>query len=637
MYRRTHWIVIASLLVLLFVVPSASAQSQTLRWHRWDSDIWVNSDGTFTVQEEYEVEFVTGEFTFGYRNIPFDLYESIRDIRVREGAAEYQESRSEQANTFYWIRSDDEYVINWYYPPTSNMTRVFTVEYTVVGGLFISEELGDRIFWKAVGPEHAFPIESSTVVIHVPPGATVDTTTDEPAAFGPSATITIADDRASVTYFTDYIPADQEFEVGVYFPHGFVPAVQPSWQADYEKEQAWKEGGRPIANLSLIGLGLLLLVGGPLGIYLLWLLAGRDPKVGAVPDYLSEPPSDLPPGLAGTLVDEKADLQDIIATLVDLARRGAIEMKEQENKLFGIALSKEFVFRKKDDFSGPLREYESLLLKEMFGRKTEIELDDLREKFYTAIPKLQKELYKESVEAGFFPSSPKSVRGRYLGLGIAGLVLSMGLGFCVTAALVGSVEAILCPFVSLGFTSIVLIIVSRAMPFKTREGALEAAKWEAFRTYLKEAERYTDLEGVTDQFDRYLPYAIAFGLERAWINKFSRVTSTPMPGWYIPLGYPHAYGTGGHGGTMSAGGSGGRDLRGQAARPAPSLDGMSDRMLGGLNTMSSGLFSMLNSTSRVFTSVPHSSGSSGGGFSGGGFSGGFSGGGGGGGGGAGFG
>lgn len=640
MHRRLRWlaIILAAAVLAFLLVPSAAAQEKSLRWHRWDSDIVINADGTFTVRETFEIEFTSGTFTFGTRNIPIERYESIRDFGVFEGGVAYGESRGQAANTFYTTIDDGEYVVYWYYPPTSNDTRVFTLEYTVLGGLFISEELGDNLFWKAVGPEHAFPIESSVVTVKLPPGATVQTSTDEPAAFGPNATITVSDDQTQVTYQADYIPVNQYFEVGVYFDHGVVPAVIPSWEEEYIQEQAWDENVRPMLNLLLGAVGVFLLIGGPIGVYLLWLFAGRDPKIGPVPDYLSEPPSDLPPGLAGTLVDEKVDLQDIMSTVVDLARRGVIEMEEQEKSVFGLKVSKDFVFRRVSESTEDLREYEKLLIEEMFGRRTEIDLDDLREKFYTAIPKLQRKIYKAAVEEGFFPASPKAIRGRYMGVGIAALVIAFGAGVC-SLTFADRAEAVLCPFVSLGIASIALIIASRVMPAKTRKGAEEAAKWNAFKDYLKNIDRYADLENVADQFDQYLPYSIAFGLERSWINKFSRVPSTPVPGWYIPIGYPVGSGralTGGSRGSMTrAPGAG--DLGDQVARSGPSLDGMSDGLFGGLDTMSTGLFSMLNSTSRAFTSVPKSSGSSGGFSSGGGFSGGFSSGGGGGGGGAGFG
>ncbi len=556
---------------------------------------------------------------------------------MSEGGTSYSQSSGKQPDTFNVTQDSSEYVVNWYYPSTTDQTRTFTVAYTVVGGLIIGDggsdprTSADRFFWKSVGPQHDYPVGSSTVTVYVPQGATVDTYV-EPYANGANGSYSIASDQKSVTFTASNIPANQYFETGLRFTHGFVPAVQPSWQAAYAQQQTWNDTLRPIANLAAGAVAFLLLILGLGGVYLLWLSRGRDPKVGPVPTYLSEPPSDLPAGLAGTLVDEKADMQDIIATLVDLARRGAIDMQEKEKSVFGLIKSKDFIYRRRDDFSEPLRPYESLLIREMFGHKSEIDLDDLREKFYTAIPKLQRELYKEAVKEGLFPASPQAVRTRWMGLGIAGIVLSTGVGFCAMAGLAGKVDAILCPFVSLGLVSVVMTVMGRVMPAKTRKGAEEAAKWDAFRAYLHNAERYKDLKEATDQFDRYLPFAIAFGLERSWVSKFSRIPSTPIPPWYYPVGMP--YGTYGRRAAMAGGvGTAGPDLRGGAVRPAPSLDGMSQSMFGSLNSMSEGLFSMLNSTSRVFQSAPSSSGSGGGGFSGGGFSGG----GGGGGGGAGFG
>ncbi len=621
----------------------AAAQTKTLRWHRWDADIQINGGGevsTFRVREEYEIEFIGGIFTFGFRNIPIDQFVELRDFRVGEGGVAYAEARNRAPNTFYVDRSSGEYVVNWFYPPTSDATRIFTVEYTVVQGIIINESLGDRFFWKAVGPDHDFPIESSTVVVRMPPGAVVDTNIT-PATFGPQASYELASDLTAVTFVGQNIAPGQAFEVGVRFPHGFVPDDIPPWQAEYEREQTWNDRGRPLLNLGLGLLSMTLLVGGAGGVYLLWLTRGRDPAVGPVPDFLTEPPSDLPPGVVGTLVDEKVDLQDIIATVVDLARRGVIEMEETESQVLGIRLGRGFVFRKKQAPDVVLLKYEGKLLDALFGGREEVGLEDLQEKFYSAIPGLQREMYAEAVRRGLFPASPKVVRGRYTAMGVAGLVLSLGAGMCAVGAFATTVDAVLCPFLSLGIVSVATLIAGQAMPAKTRLGAEEAAKWRAFRTYLREAERYIDLAEATDQFDRYLPYAIAFGLEKTWIGKFARIPATPQPGWYVPVG-GHRWGWSGDAGSGVMGKAvegAARDLRDEAVRPAPSLDNLSGRMSAGLNAMSAGLVAMLNATATTFTSVPQSSGSSGGGgFSGGGFSGGgFSGGGGGGGGGAGFG
>lgn len=645
-FRRRYWLAstfaaaIAVIIAVLLSFSTAQAQTKTLRWHRWDADIQINRDGTFTVQETYEIEFIGGPFTFGYRNVPLDQFESLSGFSVWEGSTIYQESFNEAPNTFYVQENDGEYVVNWFFPSTSDSTRVFTVEYVVNGGIIIDEEVGDRFFWKAVGPDHAFPIESSTITVRMPEGTQLEVNPDVPSPYfyGVDAGYTVADNKSSVTYNTVNIPAGQYFEVGIRFPNGIVPNVKPSWQEAYEAEQTYNDTVRGPLNLGLAALAVLLLIGGLGGVYLLWLFAGRDPDIGPIPSYLTEPPSDLPPAIAGTLVDEKADLQDIISTVVDLARRGVIEMEEHENKILGITASRTFTFRRVPNSTESLRDFERQLVNDMFGTRNEIELDDLNQKFYTYIPTLQRKLYDDVVKEGLFPVSPKAIRGRYLGLGIAGLVLAVGTGFCA-GTMIDRVDAILCPFIGAAVAAGALMIASGSMPVKTRRGAEEAAKWRAFKTYLQNTERFADLQNVTDQFERFLPYAIAFGLERSWINKFSRIPTTPMPGWYIPVG-GRPYYTGGQSGgdsgrMMREAGNQGRDLRGEAVRPAPSLDNMNQGMMGGLNAMSAGLMTMLNSTASTFTSVPQStsSGGGGGGFSGGGFSGG----GGGGGGGAGFG
>ncbi len=43
----------------------------------------------------------------------------------------------------------------------------------------------------------------------------------------------------------------------------------------------------------------------PVLLYIWWYRRGRDKPVGLVADYLPEPPSDLPPGMVGTMLDER--------------------------------------------------------------------------------------------------------------------------------------------------------------------------------------------------------------------------------------------------------------------------------------------------------------------------------------------
>jgi hypothetical protein len=170
-----------------------------------------------------------------------------------------------------------------------------------------------------------------------------------------------------------------------------------------------------------------------------------------------------------------------------------------------------------------------------------------------------------------------------------------------------------------------LMIVGRHMPRKTPQGAEEAAKWLAFKRYLQTIEKHGDLEAAKDKFEEFLPYAVAFGLERRLINQFAAVDA-PAPSWWGPVFLPgHGYGYGGGVAGQSIGEAGGPPgtLAGEGGK-TPSLAGMSEGIGTSLASMSAGLGAMLSSASTVLTSTPPSSSSSGGGggWSGGGFGGG---------------
>jgi uncharacterized membrane protein len=387
-------------------------------------------------------------------------------------------------------------------------------------------------------------------------------------------------------------------------------------------------------------LGLILLVGGPVAVYMLWYTRGRDVEQPVVAEYLSEPPSDLPAAVAGTLIDEQAELKDIIAGIMDLAQRGAIRMEEQQKEtMWGLGVSREFIFHL-EDASKAQYPHEQRLIQRIFGKKDERRLRDLQQKFYTAIPELKRELYQEVVRLGYFPQSPESTRQKWAVFSAFGLVGAVMLSFCSLVLFGDYSMAAACPGLALVSTMIALWVVSRHMPRKTPKGVEEAAKWLAFKNYLQNIEQYADLEVVKDKFEQYLPYAVAFGLERRLIHKFSAV-DTPAPHWWGPvLPYPPYYGGPSYGGgrTTTAGPTAGPiggppgPLAGEGVG-TPTLTGMSEGLGRSLSSMSDGLGALLTSASSTLTSTPPSS-SSGGGFGGGSFSGGGSFGGGGGGGGS---
>jgi len=600
---------------------AALAQDQSLFWQRYDVNITVQPNSDILVEEIQQINFTSGSFHFGFAAIPTDRLERITDVSVAEviqGAERAYTAGSTGTYGFTTANNKGNLEITWYFPPTRNSTHTYILRYRVVGGLRIYPA-GDQLWWKAIAPDHNFPIGASRVTVTLP--ATFPQDQLQIASYGAAATSSV-NPRGQVIFDAQNIPASTELEVRVQFPHGVVQANPPAWQAAFDRQQALG----PILTVVFGALGFVFLIGGLLAVYLLWYNRGRDRPAQLVPEVISEPPSQLPAGIVGTLVDEHADVKDIIASIIDLAHRGALRMEEQKKEGFlGIGSGSDFVFHLQDE-SKAVRPFEKTLIGKLFGHGgSERRLSDLRQKFYTAIPELQGELYQEVVQEGFFPSSPQSTRNRWSLLGVLGLIVAAGLAFMMEALLGSFSPWAGCPGAALAAAMIGLIIVGRAMPRKTPQGAEETAKWLAFKRYLETIEKHADLQAVKDKFDAYLPYAVAFGLERRLISQFAAVDA-PAPAWWGPVFVPgYGYPLPGHpgGGAHPVAGGPPGPLAGEKGG-APSLAGMSQSIGASLASMSTGLGTLLSSAGTVLTSTPptSSSGHGGGGWSGGGFGGG---------------
>lgn len=625
---------VSILVLLLFVsfnsVSRSFAQDRSLEWVKWNTYITDLDpvDNSFDVTEEYLIDF-NGTFRFGTAVIPANRLESISNLSVTVDGVQLENSFSgcarDQPGTFCFQRQSNEYALNYYFPRTiTDAILAIQIKYTVLGALRVYEG-GDQLWWDAIPEEHfGFPIREANVIINIP--SSVNVRPDDPVVtYGARGDVEITDTRI-VARAVNGVGGNEMFSVRMQYEH-IDNARQAAWQAGFDATRNFEETVAPLLNVLICGVSLLIGGGIPLFVFVRWRSRGRDPQVGPVPEYLSEPPSALPAGLVGSLLDEKADMRDILATLIDLARRGYIVIEEEKNEsAFGLIQNSEFTFKRTDKPDTDLRSYEKRLIKGIFtGSKMERTLASLRNKFYTVIPQLQTDLYKEMVKEDLFAVNPNETRGRW-GCGGVGLFIVGVFGFFMVAAVVESLALIMAIPIAFIIAGVATILFSNAMPAKTHKGALEAAKWNAFRQYLSNLDKYTDIENVVSRFDEFLPYTIAFGLDRLWMQRFRRVKNAAMPPWYSPvyLGGPYRRYTPGTPFRPVMGESGG--LPGDIARAGGSgsgLDDLSGGLSRGLESLSTGLTTMLNSASSVMTSAPQSSGGrSGGGFSGGGFSGG---------------
>ncbi len=554
--------------MLLLGVSAVSGQSnRTVFWQRWDVVI-DNVDTThnqFDVAEKYDMQF-GGSFHYGSRVISTDQLNSITNVQVSEAGQTLHQSCSGQPGTYCLEDTSDGLSITYYFLRTlTNTTETFEIDYTVSGALRIYSG-GDQLWWIAIPSDHSgFPIGSSTITVLLPSGFAPREGVDPVVTYGASGDVQVNGSTVVATA-TQQITGDQDFEVRVQYPHD-PNATAPAWQSSFDQDRAFQENVMPLISLGVIALSLIIAIGGALFLYSLYMRKGRDPRIGPVPTYLSEPPSDLPPAIVGTLIDERADPRDAISTIIDLAHRGYLAIEESQNEgVFGIGRSSTFTFKRSDKPLDGLRDFEQTMMSHLFGSGSmERTMDSLRNRFYMVISQIQNQLYQDLVTEQLFENNPNSTRAIWVGIAVVILAVALVLGFILLPLVKRYGFALALLPIAVGFVGVVAVMIGPAMPAKTRKGAEESAKWKAFFEYLQHLEKYTTVEEASQQFEQYLPYAVAFGLDKSWIHKFSRVQSMPIPYWYYPT-YIGPYRRGYIAGTpMTVGGFGGGGMPGGLA------------------------------------------------------------------------
>ncbi|HEX5633523.1 MAG TPA: DUF2207 domain-containing protein, partial [Gemmatimonadales bacterium] len=269
------------------------------------------------------------------------------------------------------------------------------------------------------------------------------------------------------------------------------------------------------------------------GMFSLWRRRGRDPRDLPV-SVQYEPPDTMSPAEVGTLLDQSADMRDITATLVDLAVRGYVRIEETvDESLFGLVKNREYVFHRVK----PREEWPSLLphewrvLSGVFrGDAGRVALSDLRNEFYRELPGIRTALMERLVERGYYPSRPDTVRGRWMAGAFATGFVSVLLGILVSPH-IGLTPV---PFIVGGLASAAIVaFFGWHMPARTVAGARVREKVLGFGEFLErvDGDRLRTVVKTPEMFERFLPFAMAYGVEKNWASAFEGIYREP-PGWY---------------------------------------------------------------------------------------------------------
>ena len=503
----------------------AQASGQTLAWDRLDVDLTVLPNGDLRVVETNTINFRSGTFTFGFRDIDTTRLTGVDSVTAFE-LPDGPSGTPVVLKVDQGRLSDTRYRIKFFLSkPAIFESRVVKLSYIAHGAIRYYPD-GDQLYWAAVYPDrNGWPVQASKVTVHLPSGATAA----KIESYGAPATGSGAGEGAITFNSQGAIASGQALEVRVQFPHGLISGEPPAWQAAYDADREFEETIKPRNNLLALLAALVTGLGGSALAAALWTTRGRDPNVPATAEYLSEAPN-IPPGLAGVLVDERADLRDVMATVYDLAKRKIILIKD------GTAEHpNDTVFVKGPNYGAALPQHDAIVMRALGldgNVRAERSLRGLRNYMIYQLPNIYETFYYALVQSGLYRQSPEQTRDAYRKFSIGLLITAGVLAAASVLWLHRMADMIYAVPIGLTLMAGAFYLVSKHMPVRTRAGAEMRARLEAFQRYLASVEKYTDVAQAKDIYANYLPFAVAFGLERSWTNAFERV-GVELPDWLL--------------------------------------------------------------------------------------------------------
>ncbi|MCI1278988.1 MAG: DUF2207 domain-containing protein [Nitrospira sp.] len=529
--RHAPRLLIVPLLCLLTFSHLLPAAARSFVLSRFDVELQVLSGGDLLVTETVSPRF-EGAWNGIERLIPIEYrtpqgfnYRLLLDrVTVTDEAGtplKVESSRERHYRNFrIWI------------PGATDATRTFVLKYRVRNGLKFFED-HDELYWNVTGDEWDVPIEQASVRIILPPQATGIRAQAFTGAYGAretAATVEIVGAGVGMT-MTRALGFREGLTAVVGWDKGIVAAPTALDQTQTFLVSNWA-----------LGIPLLVFI----VMYRLWATRGRDPRLRPI-TVVYEPPDRLTPAEVGTLVDDSPDTRDLTATVVDLAVRGYLRIAEQKAEhLFGLWSSTDYRFQR----TKPAQEwailppYERLLLEALFnGNATDdVSLSSLENRFYKSLPPIQDAIFESLQQRRYYAQRPDRVKQAYLIGGIAlGMLLTVAL-----SALAGQwgMAPMTCLWAGV-LSGLIVVGFGRIMPARTLQGtrALEGVLgFEEFLTRV-EADRFDRVVKTPELFEKFLPYAMALGVEKNWARAFESIVLT-SPVWYQGVD-PGGFNTGG--------------------------------------------------------------------------------------------
>lgn len=522
------------LLVVAFAVPkSAHALDTAFTISSFDSQVTIQKDGTLSVVETIDTVFSQSKHGI-FRDLPYayknaDGTTKYTNIEVQSvtdnGLATPFTVAINNANERIQIGDANVLVTG---------SQKYVISYTVTGILYATAS-ADELDWNITGDQWDVSIAKATATVTLPAPRFLGTTCYQ-GGHGSKETCTLSQFDASSTTITAAstrtLSPGEGMTVYATYTQGLVPILTGT-----------KPAGVPGSHNPLaVGIAALAI----LALFVLKILSIHRRRIQAEGSgnntimAVYDPPNGLRPGELSYLMTQSGSVDQVTATIVDLAVRGYLTITEiPKQGAFG---STDYTLHRTDKAAGDeLLEYEKLVLSTLFaGGAVDVTLSSLKNTYYTALTVIKEAIEKECEKKGFFSADEVKGNKTYLSLGIVGAVF---LGFAFWFgwnAIPASTAADAILGILLGMTVGSFFFSLAAATYfsaRTPQGHQVYLQAMGYKLFLSETEKYRQpFFERQNMFMDILPYAIVFGVTKKLAQAFQQMNvQPPAPNWYVGM------------------------------------------------------------------------------------------------------
>jgi uncharacterized membrane protein len=511
------------LLFLVFAGCSVSGfvHAQSYYYDNINVNIFIKPDSTFDVIEQ-QTYYLDGSFGYLFRDIELKDLDHISDVLVYDS-----EGRLLDKNSYDMSYQGNRLHIQWNFPRRtfSKELKTWTIKYTVHGGIRFFKDY-DELYWNAIFEDRDVNVKIADITVHLPEETDYEALSYIGKAGNNQTNYDYdAIDKKTAEFSKENIGPGEFLTISVSFPKGII-------------KKPFLYRNQLIALITIL-IALLIPIIVFIKAFREWSEKGKDAKINKTIIAQYEPPNNLSPAEIGVLIKQNIEIKEILATIINLAVREYLRIKEEEKGL-SVFKHKEYTFEKLEKNNG-LQPFEEKILSSLFKQGDTVSTSDLKNNFYREIKDIKEEIYKKTARTNLFRGNIEKIRKKYSlkYLVTLAVVIAAAVGSMIIINALGAAPIVTTSVIILSLSFIISIIIglifSYYMPALTTEGA--EAKWKAlgFKEYLHTAERFRIGAETLETFSLFLPYAVVFGVEKQWAERFADFKYQPQS-WYYPAG-----------------------------------------------------------------------------------------------------